>query len=210
MMKSDFTDTDESMLLQLEEHDQQALAWLMKKYYSDLFNYARRFTKDEELVKDAIQEVFISLWQRRETATAVLSLRFYLLGAIKKNVLKTISKSMGRNETISDEYQYDFETELSAEKNIIEKQLAEENAFRLKKVINGLSARQKEIIYLKFYQQMNQVQIAELMSISQQSVYNLLHESIQKLKKCWWSEFLMHPSHAIIIITLFSQFYQAW
>lgn len=199
MMKNDRFHTDESMLLELQEHNEQALAMLMRDHYNALFNYARRFTKDEELIKDAIQEVFISLWQRRETAGSILSLRFYLLGAIKKNVLKTTARITGRNESISEEEHYDFETELPIERNIIERQLAEENAWKLKKVIDGLSARQKEIIYLKFYQQLNQAQIASLMSISQQSVYNLLHESIQKLRKCWWSEFLMHPSRSLLI-----------
>jgi RNA polymerase sigma factor (sigma-70 family) len=187
-------DNDGAILLQLKEHNEQAIALLMRNHYSSLYNYASRFINDKELIKDSIQEVFISLWQRRDTATSILSLRYYLLGAVKNKVLKALKKNAGKNESLSFDEQYDFVVEFPIEKNIIEKQLAEENALKLKIVIDNLSARQKEIIYLKFYQQLDHGQIAGLMGISQQSVYNLLHESIQKLKKCWQSELLMAVS----------------
>ena len=47
-----------------------------------------------------------------------------------------------------------------------------------------------EIIYLKYYQYLDHGQIAELMNISRQSVYNLLHEAIHKLRGLWHSEFV--------------------
>ena len=191
MMKEDCLDDDGAILLQLQQHNEQAIALLMRNHYPSLYNYANRFINDRELIKDAIQEVFISLWQRRDTAASILSLRYYLLSAVKNKVLKALKKNAGKNESLSFDEQYDFEVEFPIEENIIEKQLAEENALKLKAVIANLSARQKEIIYLKFYQQLDHGQIAGLMGISQQSVYNLLHESIQKLKKCWQSELLM-------------------
>ncbi len=189
-MKPIANDTDVALLLLMQQHNEQALARLMKNYYNSLYNYAGRFTKDESLVKDAIQEVFISLWQRRATAGSIVSPRFYLLRAVKNKVLKALHKKNNRDTSLS-ESDYNFDVEFSIEKKIIEKQVAEEKASKLKTIIAGLSARQREIIYLKFYQQLDHGQIAGLMSINQQSVYNLLHESIQRLKKCWQSEFLM-------------------
>ncbi len=193
-MKEACIDNDGTILFQLQQHNEQAIALLMRNHYPSLYNYANRFVNDKELIKDAIQEVFISLWQRRDTATSILSLRYYLLSAVKNKVLKALKRNAGKNENLAFDEQYDFEVEFPIEKNIIEKQLAEENAAKLRSIIANLSIRQKEIIYLKFYQQLDHGQIAGLMSISQQSVYNLLHESIQKLKKCWQSELLMTVS----------------
>ncbi len=187
-MSTNCTDAERLLLLRLQGSDEQALATLMRGHYSSLYNYASRFIKRDEIIKDAIQEVFISLWQRRDTAASILSLRYYLLGAVKIKALKALQKN---GPHLSVDEHYDFEVEFPIEKNIIEKQLAEEKALKLKSIIAGLSARQKEMIYLKFYQQLDHGQIAGLMGISQQSVYNLLHESIQKLKKCWQAELLM-------------------
>ena len=193
-MKEDCLKVERDLLQRLQQNDEEALALLMTMYYDDLYNYAARFTKEDGLIKDCIQEVFISLWQRRESASSILSLPFYLLGAVKNKVLKTLQRDSRRSEALIADGQYEFASEFPVEKNIIDKQLAEENAQRLKSVISNLSARQKEIIYLKFYQQLDHGQIAALMNISQQSVYNLLHETIQKLKKCWQSELLMTVS----------------
>ena len=194
LMRNACINTDTELLLQLQQHNEQALAILMRTHYRSLYNYASRFIQDEAVIKDAIQEVFISLWQRRESTSSILSLPFYLLGAVKNKVLKTLQRDNRRNEALAADVQYEFASEFPVEKNIIDKQLAEENVQRLKSVISNLSARQREIIYLKFYQQLDHGQIAALMGISQQSVYNLLHETIQKLKKCWQSELVMTVS----------------
>ena len=87
---------------------------------------------------------------------------------------------------------YDFFHEFSIERIIIEKQISEERAEKLKKTLSQLSKRQKEIIYLKYYQYLDHGQIAELMNISKQSVYNLLHETINQLRSLWHAEFISH------------------
>jgi len=174
----------------LQQNDEEALASLMRLYYASLYNYASRFTQDDGLIKDCIQEVFISFWQRRETASTILSPKFYLLRATKNKVLKSLHKKSQQAMSDSLQEEYPFFYEFSIERIIIEKQISEANAIRLRKTLSLLSKRQKEIIYLKYYQYLDNGQIAELMSISRQSVYNLLHDTIQKLKDLWHGEFI--------------------
>jgi len=176
-------------LQRLQQGDEQALTAIMRHYYTNLYNYGARFTKDDGLIRDCIQEVFISLWQRRESVTAILSPRYYLLRAVKNKVLK----SLDRNKKKADRAylngdEYDFFIEFSIEKFIIEKQISEEKAAALRRTLSLLSKRQQEVIYLKYYQHLDHGQIAELMQISRQSVYNLLHESIMKLRNLWKPE----------------------
>jgi RNA polymerase sigma factor (sigma-70 family) len=181
---------DQNWLQQLQQHDEQALAALMKKYYSALKSYGIRFTQDEALVQDCIQEVFISLWQRRDNIAAVLSLKYYLLRAVKNKVLKSLHQKAQKTPIAEWQEKYDFFQEFSVERLIIEKQVSEEKAIALRKTLSQLSPRQHEVIYLKFYQRLDHGQIADLMNISRQSVYNLLHEALQKLRGLWQAEFL--------------------
>jgi len=157
-------------------------------YYNDLYSYACRFVNDHELSKDCIQEVFISLWQRRNIATTILSPKYYLLRAVKNKILKAIHKHSQRELSAVLQDEYDFFHELSIEEIIVEKQVSEEKATTIRQIIAMLSKRQKEIIYLKFYQQLDHGQIAGLMNLSTQSVYNLLHEAIHKLRELWYKE----------------------
>jgi RNA polymerase sigma factor (sigma-70 family) len=176
------------LLQRLEQNNQEALASLMAMYYDNLYNYAARFTKDDGLIKDCIQEVFISLWQRRQTASAILSPKFYFLRAVKNKVLKAIHSNIQKATGAELQDEYDFFHEFSIEQVIVEKQVSEEKAEKIRKTVSLLSKRQKEIIYLKYYQYLDQGQIAELMNISTQSVYNLLHEAIRNLRSLWHKE----------------------
>ena len=189
-MKENPSQQESDWLHRILKNDEQALALLMQKYYTDLYNYAARFTPDDSLIKDCIQEVFISLWQRRQTVGVILSPKFYFLRAIKNKVLKSLDNARRKivNQALPEEY--NFSHEFSIEKMIIAKQVSEENAARLKAILALLSKREKEVVYLKYYQYLDNGQIAELMSISRQSVYNLLHQAVSKLKDLWHQEFV--------------------
>ena len=176
---------DARWLQQLQHNDAEGLSLLMGKYYRDLYHYTSKFTRDDGLVRDCIQEVFISLWERRETAPAILSPRYYLLRAVKNKVLKALYKRDQVTYPFDLPDEYDFFQEFDIEQLIIQKQLSEEKAQWLRQALSSLSKRQHEVIYLKFYQRLDHGQIAEQMDISRQSVYNLLHESLQKLRSVW-------------------------
>jgi len=189
-MLNNETQLEATWLQRLQQNDEQALAAIMRKYYTALYNYGGRFTNDDALIKDCIQEVFISLWQRRENAASILSPRYYLLRAVKNKVLKSLHQHTIKTGSFEPGEAYDFLQELSIETLIIDKQLSEEQSMVLRKTMSQLSKRQHELIYLKLYQHLDHAQIAGLMNLSRQSVYNLLHETIQKLRSLWQSEFL--------------------
>src|ERR1044071_6430026 len=89
-MKENF---EADCMLRLQHGNADALALLMRQHYNNLYNYGCRFTKDSRLIKDCIQEVFISLWQRRETASNILSPKYYLLRAMKNKIIKALHKN---------------------------------------------------------------------------------------------------------------------
>jgi RNA polymerase sigma factor (sigma-70 family) len=93
-MKEYSLKSEAELIQQLQRNDEQALAALMRLYYNDLYNYGARFTDDTALIKDCIQEIFISLWQRRETADTILSPRYYFLRATKNKILKALYKHL--------------------------------------------------------------------------------------------------------------------
>jgi RNA polymerase sigma factor (sigma-70 family) len=190
MIIHDHSVNEDTVLLQrLQNGDEKALGALMKLFYAPMYNYACKFSQDEQLIKDCIQEVFISLWQRRDSATTISSPNYYLLRALKNRIVKAISKNA---KIINSDslHEYNFNVEFSIEYQLIEKQISAENAGRLREILSQLPVRQKEIIYLKFYHHLDHEQIAALMNINRQSVYNLLHESLQKLRKFWQQELI--------------------
>ena len=78
-------------------------------------------------------------------------------------------------EELLDAFRLDYSTEVdAAEKELKLDQLAE--------AINQLPPRQKETIYLKFYKNLSNSEVAEIMQISYQSVGNNIQKAVHKLK----------------------------
>ncbi len=166
------------------EHD--ALQELILHFYPALYAYGCCLSPDTALVRDAIQDVFVSLWQLRHRADTIRDPKHYLLTATKRRIIRMLSQNRVRA-GISADYgqEYAFSADFSIEDLIIGRQLAEEKAGILRRTLDQLSSRQREAIYLVYFQQLSHARVAELMNINLQSVYNLLHEAIRKLQQCW-------------------------
>ncbi len=81
---------DDNLLLwdKFLQGDACAFGELMHRHYRDLFNYGTRFTKDKELVKDCIQDLFLSLWKNRLTLSRTEFVKYYLLKSLRRKLSK--------------------------------------------------------------------------------------------------------------------------
>ncbi|WP_138993704.1 RNA polymerase sigma factor [Larkinella sp. C7] len=164
--------------------DMYALAKIMQSYYADLFHWGMRLHADREFVKDCIQELFLNLWKRQDSVCSVENVRAYLLVVLKTRVLRELSrKHTTHQSTLSEEYA--FSVEFAADVQWIEEENEVYQIRKLERVINHLPDRQKELIYLRFYQNLSFEQIADVMHLGRQSVYNLLQKSLTSLRKNW-------------------------
>jgi RNA polymerase sigma factor (sigma-70 family) len=177
--------------------DMYALANIMQGYYPDLFHWGLRLHGEREFVKDCIQDMFVNLWKMQQSAGAahagavhtgaahagaVSNVRSYLLVALKTRILRELSKKHVTHQSmLSDEYS--FSVEFSSDLRLIDEEHEIYQVRKLEGVLNNLSGRQKELIYLRFYQSLSFEQIAEVMNLSRQSVYNLLQKSLGSLRK---------------------------
>jgi RNA polymerase sigma factor (sigma-70 family) len=173
--------SDAYILGKIKEGDGNAFSLLMEKYYAVLYKYGLHITKDTDLIDDCVQDVFISLWQIRHKADSIQFIRQYLLTALKRRIIR-VETQQKKSLDLSD---YAFDLQFSIEDMLTERQVAEENASKLRLILEQLTSRQKEVIYLVYYLQLDHAQVAEIMHISRQSVYNLLSETIRKIKDFW-------------------------
>lgn len=163
--------------------DENAFGEIARKHYRSLFSYGLKFSRNREFVKDCIQDLYLELWTRRETLGDTDFVKFYLL----KSLRRKIHRESNRRQWTSDEGDLDFEAESavhdSIEQQIIEIESNEEQTRLLNHHVNLLSKRQQEAIYLKFYENLDNESIAQVMSISRQAVANILYRSIRDLKE---------------------------
>ena len=159
------------------EGNREAFATLFSAHYELLYRYGGKFTSDDHLLEDSIQELFIELWQAK-TRTPVVSVRAYLLKSLKYKLLKTYRKSRDIVPLVDGETAFEW----SHESFIIAGEEDNEKKRRVLKALAQLTGRQKEIIYLKYYQNLSYDEVSEIMNINYQVARNLLYQAIRSLK----------------------------
>lgn len=80
---------DADLLKRLKAGEEPALAEIHAYYWKPLFSSAFRVLQDRAAAQDVVQEVFISLWEKRATSD-IQSLPAYLFGAVHFQVLNSI------------------------------------------------------------------------------------------------------------------------
>ena len=81
--------TDEQLVQAVQRSDQQAFSELYARYWADLFQVAARKLASPELAEEVVQDLFVSLWQRRETLV-ITQVNRYLFSALKFAVIDHI------------------------------------------------------------------------------------------------------------------------
>lgn len=156
-----------------QEDSQAVLGQVVEQHYKPLLSYGTKLIKDADFVKDCIHDLFIVIWQKRLSLTEVKSPRFYLLGALRNQILKETNKNKWFREAEVIEDDYILEVEFAIEHNIIVQETTAENHAKIKDLLTKITKRQREAIYLRFYQDLEYAEIAEIMGVATHSVVNL-------------------------------------
>ena len=137
----------------------------------------------------------MELWQSR-SKIPVLSIKAYLLKSLKYKLLKTFRRN-GRSVPFSQEaiplvsggFEWSHETFLIAQME------SESKKEQVLAAMARLSNRQKEIIYLKYYQNLSYEEVSEIMNINYQAARNLLYQAIKSLKNI-----LLHSLEVLVVL----------
>ena len=174
---------------------------LVDSLYPTLFQYGAKFCRDQDTVKDCIQDVFLNIWEKRLSLDSSIPVRPYLLASLRRRINRKLTYDrLELNSIVAD---HTFSTDFTIEENMIELEESRETSSKISYLFNNLPPRQKEIIYLKFFQNLNRDEIAEVMQISPQSVYNLFQKSLSWLRNNWSSSALISRVLCFIIFRFF-------
>lgn len=182
MKRSPQNNTDETTLwIAFKKGDVRAFEQLYNRYFEVLANYGYRYCNEKQQLEDAIQDVFVDLWRRRQHLADVESVKFYLFRALRHQVIRnTRNDLLETSEDINDFL--DFLVAFSSEQQSIEQETHITQTQAVAKAIAQLSQRQQEAINLRFYHGMSLDEMTQLMSLSKQSVSNLLFKAYSVLR----------------------------
>jgi RNA polymerase sigma factor (sigma-70 family) len=160
----------------------EAFAIIYKEHLDTLYHYGAKLCYDMEMVKDAIQEVFLDLYlNRKKNNCNPENLKYYLILALKRNLIKKMKFSRKQVEVPSNE-QF-FEPQYSIEKEIVDNDSAAEKNLKLCRAIEKLPAKQKEALYLRFNESIQYPEIAKILNISIESVRKQVYRALKSIRE---------------------------
>ncbi|CAN5766996.1 sigma-70 family RNA polymerase sigma factor [soil metagenome] len=166
--------------------DRDAFAYMYQANIDFLYTYGMKIVPDSALVKDCIQDLFVELWQNKAKLGETTSIKFYLYTSLKR---KLIREQGAKRKPEAHSYEITLHLELGSvlphDLVIVEGQRLEELQESLAKAIAELTNRQQEALHLKFYEGLTNDQIAAVLEVNPQSVYNLIHQALRVLRKSY-------------------------
>ena len=175
-------DNDNNLWQGLKQGDKEMFLALYKKYYHTLLFIGVKEMKDAHLVKDIIQQLFLYLWEKRETIQDARDVKSYLITSFLRKLTADWKKNKesGLLKVVWSSYPEDPQP--NPEEKLIRKDEQSHLFKLLMDRINELPNRQKELITLKFYEGLTYEEIVQRTGLSHRTVYNKIHEGLKKLK----------------------------
>src|SRR5580658_3815912 len=162
------------------EGDTNAFHSIHRELFRGLYDYALKLLQDGQLADDAVQELFVKVWVKRGVIGPLQKVKPYFFTALRRQVLNQLRNRQLREMRIGGLPRPDID--FSPEEIFVRNEEYLSLQAKIADLLNELPKRQKEVIYLHYFEEMDYTQIAGVMGINYQSVLNLTQKALRKLR----------------------------
>jgi len=173
--------TNEELWEKLRKGERNAIESLYRFNYQVLYSYALKISGNKEMSKDCVQDLFVRLWERRSQLNDVSKVRSYLLQSVWHSIIK-LMKNENKNVNLNENNHYSIDVVFPKEHQVINDQDKKDKQKELNHALDKLSNRQKEIIFMQYYEGLNIEEIQQITELKYQSIKNLTYRAMLVLR----------------------------
>ena len=179
MMEQTNNSTD-TLLASFQAGNMAAFSQLYNLHINVLFNYGLKLTIDKELLKDCIHDIFVKLYTKKEELGTIDNLKSYLFISLKNKLCDELRKRMYMSDTAIEDVNAVAPTDV--EDDYMEEEQRKNEFSLVRRLLDQLSPRQREALTLYYIEEKKYEDICEIMNMNYQSVRNLMHRGLTKLR----------------------------
>ena len=179
MMEQTNHSTD-TLLASFQAGNMAAFSQLYNLNINVLFNYGLKLTIDKELLKDCIHDIFVKLYTKKDELGTIDNLRSYLFISLKNKLCDELRRRMYMSDTAVEEVSISTPTDV--EDDYMEEEQRKNEFSLVRRLLDQLSPRQREALTLYYIEEKKYEDICEIMNMNYQSVRNLMHRGLTKLR----------------------------
>ena len=162
-------------------NESEAFANIYNMYVNDLLSFGISLGFNEDTCRDAVHDVFYKMYRDKNNLIHVKDAKSYLFRSFR-NQLFNIHNKTSRVSPLTDE-ETPFTTNITILDTIIGKEELEKLQLTVSELLNELTPRQREAIYLRYMQEMDYEDIAEILKMNSNSARRLVHRGIKALRE---------------------------
>ena len=170
--------TEVTLWQQIRAGNNKAYEQLFLRYADFMLAYGLKFTTNRELVKDAIQNVFMRIISGHEHIGDTDNVKAYLMASLRREVTVSI-RHQNMLSLDNEEPRFNMLPMVAEVDSIEDSEEKKQLIFLLNKAI---TLRQQEAIYLRYIQELPMKEVSTMLDMNYQSTRNLLHRAITKLR----------------------------
>lgn len=172
------TGCDEGLLVSLGQGNEEAFTVIYERYHKLLYVLAYKYLKSSFAAEDAVQQVFLKLWESRKLLMVNVNLRNYLYTMLKNHVLNEI-----RNNSSAIEKNYEIiQSSPECEDELLAKLEEKDMMAHFYQAIDHLPEQKKQVCLYKLKGNLSNQEIAEQMNISIPTVKTHYAQAIKMLR----------------------------
>lgn len=157
--------------------DKGAFEQVFKQYYQPLCNYAGPLLKDFDEAEEVVQNVFYTMWSKRESLEITTSLKAYLYRAVHNDCLNKLKHLKVRAHYAAD-YKH-TQQEVDHSSSLVEKELSQQ----IQQAIDELPEQCGQVFRLSRFEHLKYQEIAERMGLSVKTVENHMGRALRLLRE---------------------------
>jgi RNA polymerase sigma-70 factor, ECF subfamily len=173
---------DQAALARLARGDQHALAELYDRHAKPIYSLALRILRERADAEDIVQEVFAQAWnQAARFDTSRGAVAAWLLMMARSRAIDRLRSRRSRPETASDAAVVERMPDAAVRQDL--QLLSSEQVELVKSALNGLSAPQREVLELAYYEGLTHTEIADRLAEPLGTVKTRIRQAVIKLRE---------------------------
>jgi RNA polymerase sigma-70 factor (family 1) len=170
--------TDDELLKLMTQDHREAFNEIYERYSVKLYLTAFKRLRSEDDAKDMVQDLFLSLWLKRQSITIKTSLSAYLYTAVKHKVINYAESNIVRGNYLNSLNKTLIEYDNSTHDTIVSRDLEQHIDFG----IDRLSPKMKMVFELSRRENLSVNEIADRLQLSEQTVKNQISKALKILR----------------------------